>query len=137
MAAPRAHRRPPRRPDAGGQGRTPLPLLRLRHLLNVVDQHPAVRDQVQGLLAAFWRDIDAAALFADFGFGSRLSLRSDLPAASAAACCRARRRPPTWPSCSSCCSSPRTPNGCEAIDDATLTARVGCWPRPTPPGAAR
>ena len=63
---------------AAGEGRTPLPLLRLRHLLNVVEQHPAVRAQVQGLLSAFWRDIDAAALFADFGFGSRLSLRSEL-----------------------------------------------------------
>ena len=61
-----------------GEARTPLPLLRLRHLLNVLEQHPAVRAQVQGLLAAFWREIDAAALFADFGFGSRLSLRSEL-----------------------------------------------------------
>jgi site-specific recombinase len=61
-----------------GEARTPLPLLRLRHLLNVLEQHPTVRAQVQGLLAAFWREIDAAALFADFGFGSRLSLRSDL-----------------------------------------------------------
>lgn len=68
-----------------GEGRTPLPLLRLRHLLNVVDQHPAVRHQVQGLLAAFWREIDAAALFADYGFGTRLSLRSELAA-------RVRRR---------------------------------------------
>lgn len=63
---------------ASGEARTPLPLLRLRHLLNVVDQHPGVRTQLQGLLAAFWREIDAAALFADFGFGSRLSLRSEL-----------------------------------------------------------
>jgi hypothetical protein len=61
-----------------GEARTPLPLLRLRHLLNVVDQHPAVRDQVHGVLSAFWRDVDAAALFADFGFGTRLSLRSDV-----------------------------------------------------------
>jgi site-specific recombinase len=44
----------------------------------VVDQHPAVRDQVHGVLSAFWRDVDAAALFADFGFGTRLSLRSDV-----------------------------------------------------------
>ena len=58
--------------------RTPLPVLRLRHLLRQIDQQDAFREQVQGLLVAFWRDIDAAALFADFGFGSRLSLRSDL-----------------------------------------------------------
>lgn len=58
--------------------RTPLPLLRLRHLLDLVDHHEGVRDQLQGLMAAFWRDIDAAALLADFGFGTRLSLRSEL-----------------------------------------------------------
>ena len=60
------------------EAKTPLPLLRLRQLLHVVEQHPAVREQVQGLLAGFWRDIDAPALFADFGFGTRLSLRSEL-----------------------------------------------------------
>lgn len=63
-----------------GAARTPLPLVRLRHLLNVIEQHPDVRTQVQGLLAAFWREIDAAALFADFGFGARLSLRSEVTA---------------------------------------------------------
>lgn len=63
---------------ASADTRTPLPLLRLRHLLQQLDQQPVFRAQVQGLLAAFWREIDAAALFADFGFGSRLSLRSDL-----------------------------------------------------------
>ena len=57
---------------------TPLALLRLRHLLQVLDQNPALRAQVQGMLQAFWRDIDAAALLADFGFGARLSLRSEL-----------------------------------------------------------
>jgi site-specific recombinase len=67
-------------PGATTEGRTPLPLLRLRHLLNVLDQQPALREQVQGLLAAFWREVDAAALFADFGFGTRLSLGSDLAA---------------------------------------------------------
>ena len=74
---------PSRPPAAEGQAapaeaRTPWPLLRLRHLLNVIDQHPAVRTQVQGMLSAFWREIEAAALFADYGFGSRLSLRSEL-----------------------------------------------------------
>ena len=39
---------------ASPDSRTPLPLLRLRHLLQQLDQQPAFRAQVQGLLAAFW-----------------------------------------------------------------------------------
>jgi site-specific recombinase len=58
--------------------RTPVAVLRLRHLLNVMDRHPAHRERVQGLMHAFWREIDAVALFADFGFGPRMSLRSEL-----------------------------------------------------------
>ncbi len=64
--------------DGDAEPRTPLPLLRLRLLLKVIDQHPEMRAQVQGLMTAFWREVDAAALFADHGFGSRLSLRSEL-----------------------------------------------------------
>ena len=58
--------------------RTPLPVLRLKHLLRQMDQHPALSARVQGLTQAFWRDIDAASLFADFGFGARLSFGSEL-----------------------------------------------------------
>ena len=58
--------------------RTPLPVLRLRHLLNQIDRHDALRDKLQGLVQAFWRDIDAASLYADFGFGARLSLGSEM-----------------------------------------------------------
>ena len=29
-------------------------------------------------MRAFWRDIDAASLYADFGFGSRVSLASEI-----------------------------------------------------------
>ncbi len=57
---------------------TPQPLLRLRLLLNMLDNHPDTRARVQGLLAAFWRDIDAPSLFADFGFGARRSIASEL-----------------------------------------------------------
>lgn len=56
----------PRDPQA-----TLRPLVRLRHLLNVLDKHPEHRERVQGLLAAFWRDIDLKALLADFGFAPR------------------------------------------------------------------
>ncbi|MDP2004571.1 MAG: site-specific recombinase [Rubrivivax sp.] len=58
--------------------RTPLPAVRLRHLLNQVEKNPALRTRVQGLVAAFWRDIDAASLFADLGFGARQSFASEL-----------------------------------------------------------
>jgi site-specific recombinase len=60
------------------EGATPRPVLRLRQMLQVLDQHPRHRDAVQGLLQAFWREIDIAALFAEFGFSPRLALRSAL-----------------------------------------------------------
>jgi site-specific recombinase len=59
-------------------GKAPLPGVRLRLLLNMLDANPAVREAVRTMVGAFWRDVDAAALFADFGFGSRLSLTSEL-----------------------------------------------------------
>jgi site-specific recombinase len=59
------------------EGRTPLPVLRLRHLLNQIDRQPGLREKVQGLANAFWRDVDAPSLFADFGFGLRLTLASE------------------------------------------------------------
>lgn len=103
-----------------GETRTPLPLLRLRHLLNVVEQHPPVRDQVQGLMAAFWKEIDAAALFADFGFGARLSLRSEVAT-------RLRRRLlPGTPQTSDLAElfgllfQPEDADWLQALDEATL-----------------
>ena len=70
LAAALAHGQP--------EPRTPLPVLRLRHLLNLLDAHPAVRERVAGLWAAFWQDVDAPALLADFGFPARQSLSSAL-----------------------------------------------------------
>lgn len=71
------------RPTAAGVAsdeapRTPTPVVRLRHLLNQIERHAELRERVQGLAQAFWRDIDAAALYADFGFGARRSLSSEL-----------------------------------------------------------
>ena len=48
--------------------RTPVPLLRLRHLLNQLEAHPELQGRVRGLWLAFWQDVDSAALLADFGF---------------------------------------------------------------------
>lgn len=64
----------PAAPAAAGEAPTPRPLLKLRHLLNLLDAHPEIRERVRGMLARLWADVDAAALFADFGFGTRRSL---------------------------------------------------------------
>ena len=69
---------PAAEPGAEAPARTPRPVLRLRLLLNLLDGHADTRSRVQGLLAAFWREVDAPALFADFGFGARQSITSEL-----------------------------------------------------------
>ena len=61
-----------------GRGATPPPVLRLRHLLNVLDKNPEYRARVQRLFVAFWRDIRSAGLFSDFGFGPRMALYSEI-----------------------------------------------------------
>ena len=60
------------------EARTPLPLLRLRHLLNLLDGHPAIRVRVRAVVERFWQEIDVPALFADFGLGARQSLFSEI-----------------------------------------------------------
>ena len=57
---------------------TPRPVLRLRHLLNVLGRHPAERARIVALLARLWRESDVAALFADFGFTARRDLGGEL-----------------------------------------------------------
>jgi site-specific recombinase len=67
------------RPDAAEtEGRTPAPVLRLKHLLNVLDKHPEHRARFEGVLHAFWADIRAAGLFSDFGFGPRMALGQEI-----------------------------------------------------------
>ncbi len=65
-------------PQDAPEDRTPLPTLRLRHLVNQLERQDELRERVRGLALAFWRDIDAAALYADLGFGARLSFASEL-----------------------------------------------------------
>jgi site-specific recombinase len=57
---------------------TPLPVLRLRHLLNVLERHDDHRAAVTALLARLWHEVDVTALFSDLGYGSRMSLWSEL-----------------------------------------------------------
>ena len=61
-----------------GEPRTPTPVLRLKHLLNVLERNPAHRAPVAALLARFWRDVDIASLFADFGFSPRTNFLGEL-----------------------------------------------------------
>nr|WP_295081347.1 site-specific recombinase [uncultured Roseateles sp.] len=64
-------RHPAERDEAAVQ--TPLPLLRLKHLLNVLDRHPEHALTVSRLLNSIWRDLDAASLFVDVGFAPRVA----------------------------------------------------------------
>jgi site-specific recombinase len=56
----------------------PAPVRRLRHLLDELDGQPRSRDRVHALTSAFWREIDADALYADLGFGARRSFSNEL-----------------------------------------------------------
>jgi site-specific recombinase len=55
-------------------GATPRPVLRLRHLLGVLERHPEHSARVTELLRRFWVEVDSAALLADFGFAPRMDL---------------------------------------------------------------
>lgn len=56
------------------RGAAPLPLLRLKHLLNVLERHPDHATKFAAVWQGVWRDIDAVGLFADVGFASRMAL---------------------------------------------------------------
>ena len=71
-------RHTPSVPGATTDRQTPLPVVRLRLLLNLLDKQPELNARVMAMLQASWRDIDGAALFADFGFGARNALGSEL-----------------------------------------------------------
>ena len=64
-------------PGSRASGR-PLPLLRLTHLLNVLERHPAHARTLAELIASVWRDIDAVGLFAEVGFAPRVALWAEL-----------------------------------------------------------
>ena len=57
---------------------TPTPVLRLKHLLGVLDRNPQHQAHVAELLRRFWNEVDNAALLADFGFAPRMDLWGEL-----------------------------------------------------------
>ena len=57
---------------------TPTPVLRLKHLLGVLDRNAEHQQRVAALLHRFWREVDSAALLADFGFAPRMDLWGEL-----------------------------------------------------------
>jgi len=57
---------------------TPTPVLRLKHLLGVLDRHPEHQSRVAEVLRLFWLEVDSAALLADFGFAPRMDLWGEL-----------------------------------------------------------
>ncbi|MEP7101372.1 MAG: recombinase, partial [Burkholderiales bacterium] len=57
---------------------TPRPVLRLRHLLGVLDRNPEHQVRVAELLRRIWAEVDNAALLADFGFAPRMDLWGEL-----------------------------------------------------------
>ena len=61
-------------PVEAATGDTPRPVLRLRHLLNMLERNAEPRERIVALLSRFWRETDMASLFADFGFTARRDL---------------------------------------------------------------
>ena len=61
-------------PVEGEAQATPTPVLRLKHLLGVLDRHPEHQARVSALLRRIWSEVDSATLFADFGFAPRMDL---------------------------------------------------------------
>jgi site-specific recombinase len=61
-----------------GERVTPTPVLRLKHLLGVLDRHPEHQARVGEVLQRFWQEVDNAALLADFGFAPRMDLWGEL-----------------------------------------------------------
>ncbi|WP_422010422.1 site-specific recombinase [Roseateles sp.] len=52
----------------------PLPVVRLKHLLNVLERHPDHARAFADVIAGVWNDVDAVALFAEVGFAPRMAL---------------------------------------------------------------
>ncbi|MCE4557507.1 site-specific recombinase [Roseateles cellulosilyticus] len=64
-------RQTPREEAAAG---TPRAVVRLKHLLNVLERHPEHAWKFAHVIAGVWNDVDAVALFAEVGFAPRMAL---------------------------------------------------------------
>jgi site-specific recombinase len=64
-------RHAPRDEAAAG---TPRPIVRLKHLLNVLERHPEHAYAFSSVIAGVWNDVDAVSLFAEVGFAPRMAL---------------------------------------------------------------
>ncbi|MFG6467412.1 site-specific recombinase [Roseateles sp. BYS87W] len=53
---------------------TPQPLVRLKHLLNVLERHPEHARAFAEVIGGVWNEVDAVALFAEVGFAPRMAL---------------------------------------------------------------
>ena len=60
-----------------GASSTLLPVLRLKHLLNVLERNPAHARAFASVITTVWRDVNAVGLFADVGFAPRVALWSE------------------------------------------------------------
>ena len=56
---------------------TPWPVVRLKHLLNVLERHPEHAQDFAGVIASVWAEVDAISLFAEVGFAPRTALWSE------------------------------------------------------------
>ncbi|MCF8205325.1 MAG: site-specific recombinase [Methylotenera sp.] len=64
-------RHAPRDDAAAG---TPKPIVRLKHLLNVLERHPEHAWAFANVIGGVWNDVDAVSLFAEVGFAPRMAL---------------------------------------------------------------
>ena len=53
---------------------TPKPIVRLKHLLNVLERHPEHAWAFANVIGGVWNDVDAVSLFAEVGFAPRMAL---------------------------------------------------------------
>jgi site-specific recombinase len=52
----------------------PLPVRRLKYLLNLLERHPEHARAFAEVIASVWADVDAISLFAEVGFAPRMAL---------------------------------------------------------------
>ena len=105
------------------------PVARTQRLLSLLQADPTRRDKVVQLLAACWRDVDVTALLADYGFAAQASLMDEFWARLRLRAALVARKPVTWATCSTCCSTTLTmPAGWPASTRTLWTNWAPCLP---------